>query len=85
MERPYEVIGDRLRELREGRGYSIQDISRILGVSVSYITQLERGQKRPTQLMSFALSELYRVIVTEIDSQVDFTGLPGFEGRRLND
>ena len=85
MERPYEFIGKRLRELREDRGYSVQDVSRILGVGSSYIRQLELGYKRPTQLMSFALSELYRVVVTEIDSQVDFTGLPGFEGRRLQD
>lgn len=85
MERPYEVIGDRLRELRERAGYSVQDVSRILGVSVSYVTHLERGTKRPTQLMSFALSELYKVFVTEIDSEFDFTELPGFEGRNIED
>lgn len=58
MNRPYELIGKRLRELREDAGLSVQDVSRILGVSISYITHLERGTKRPTQLMSFALSNL---------------------------
>lgn len=72
MQRPYELIGKRLRDLREDSGYSIQDVSRILGVTISYITQLERGQKRPTQLMSFALSNLYRVPVVQIDDDIEF-------------
>lgn len=83
MERPYELIGKRLRELRENSGYSIQDVCRILGVGRSYVVQLELGYKRPIQLMSFALSELYKVMVTEVDSQVNFSGLRGFDGRQL--
>lgn len=82
MERPYELIGARLRRLREERGLSIQDVARLLGVSESYIIHLERGTKRPTQLMSFALSELYKIPVVQIDPRVD---LPGFEGRDLKD
>jgi len=85
MERPYEVIGKRLRELRENSNYSLQDVSRILGVGKSYIVQLELGYKRPTQLMSFALSELYKVFATEVDPNVDFSGVEGFEGRKLED
>lgn len=85
QDRPFEVIGNRLRKLREDSGYSVQDVSRVLGVSVSYIVHLERGTKKPTQLMSFALSELYQVMVTEVDSQFDWEGLPGFEGRKLED
>lgn len=82
MERPYELIGARLRRLREDARYSIQDVARVLGVGESYITQLELGYKRPTQLMSFALSELYKIPVVQIDPGVD---LPGFEERDLKD
>ena len=82
---PYEAMGARLRQMREDSGYSLQDVARILGVTTPYIIQLEKGHKKPTQLMSFALSNLYAVPVTQINSQVDFSGVPGFLGRRLED
>ncbi|MDK2821405.1 MAG: hypothetical protein PWP31_1370 [Clostridia bacterium] len=42
------VCGKRIRELREGRGYSLHDLAERSGVSVSYLSEIERGAKRPS-------------------------------------
>ncbi|AKX94641.1 transcriptional regulator [Moorella thermoacetica] len=42
------VCGKRIRELREERGYSLQDLAQRAGVSVSYLSEIERGAKRPS-------------------------------------
>ena len=72
MMRPYEIIGGRLKQLREDSGYSVQDVARVLGVSRDYIWKLEQGTLRPTQLMSFALSNLYKVPVVENSLDIGF-------------
>ncbi|MBP0656552.1 helix-turn-helix transcriptional regulator, partial [Mycobacterium tuberculosis] len=43
---PHRQIGLRLLKLREQRGYSQADLARALGLSASYLNQIERN-KRP--------------------------------------
>lgn len=42
------VCGKRIRELREERGYSLQDLAQKAAVSISYLSEIERGTKRPS-------------------------------------
>jgi len=42
------VCGKRIRELREERGYSLQDLAQKAAVSISYLSEIERGAKRPS-------------------------------------
>ncbi|GEA16250.1 MAG: hypothetical protein PWR22_2341 [Moorella sp. (in: firmicutes)] len=42
------VCGKRIRELREERGYSLQDLAKKAEVSVSYLSEIERGAKKPS-------------------------------------
>ncbi|BCV22110.1 helix-turn-helix domain-containing protein [Moorella sp. Hama-1] len=42
------ICGKRIRELREERGYSLQDLAQRAEVSVSYLSEIERGAKRPS-------------------------------------
>jgi len=42
------VCGKRIRELREERGYSLQDLARKAEVSISYLSEIERGSKKPS-------------------------------------
>lgn len=42
------VCGRKIRELRDERGYSLQDLAQKAGVSVSYLSEIERGTKKPS-------------------------------------
>ncbi|MHB1125418.1 MAG: helix-turn-helix domain-containing protein [Bacillota bacterium] len=42
------VRGERIRELREERGYSLADFSGRAGISISYLSEIERGAKKPS-------------------------------------
>ncbi|GAW93016.1 helix-turn-helix domain-containing protein [Calderihabitans maritimus] len=42
------VQGDKIRSLREERGYSLAELARKAGLSVSYLSEIERGAKQPS-------------------------------------
>src|SRR3954463_1710080 len=42
------AVGPRLRALREQRGATLAQLSRTTGISVSTLSRLEAGQRRPT-------------------------------------
>jgi len=85
QDRPFEDLGAHLRQVREQIGYSVSDVASMIGISKYYLYEVERGDKRPSQLLSFALSTVYCVPVDTLDPAVSFKGIPGFEGRRLED
>ncbi|BAF59252.1 MAG: helix-turn-helix domain-containing protein [Pelotomaculum sp.] len=42
------VRGEQIRALREERGYTLQDLARRTNLSLSYLSEIERGSKRPS-------------------------------------
>ena len=42
------VRGDHIRALREERGYTLQDMAKRANLSLSYLSEIERGSKRPS-------------------------------------
>ncbi|GAA1863852.1 XRE family transcriptional regulator [Paeniglutamicibacter psychrophenolicus] len=56
VERTLAQVGSRLRSLRTGNGYTLQELSAQTGISVSTLSRLESGQRRPTleQLLPLA-------------------------------
>ncbi len=40
--------GKTVREVREEKGYSLAELSKKAGISVSYLSEIERGSKRPS-------------------------------------
>lgn len=56
-------IGKRLAYLRGARGLKISDLARRIGVSPSLISQVERGQSRPSVTTLFALAQQLEVPV----------------------
>ena len=42
------VKGDQIRALREERGYTLQDLAGRANLSLSYLSEIERGSKRPS-------------------------------------
>ncbi|MDP8946310.1 MAG: helix-turn-helix domain-containing protein, partial [Actinomycetota bacterium] len=41
-------LGGRVRELRRGRGLTLEELAGLSGVSRAMISKLERGEKNPT-------------------------------------
>ena len=60
---PALAIGERLAEHRNRRGVKVSALARQIGVSPSLISQIERGQSRPSVSTLFALAEALDVPV----------------------
>jgi transcriptional regulator with XRE-family HTH domain len=64
------VIGDHVRELREGRGLSLRQLAARAGVSAPMLSQVERGETSPTLAVAekiadgleLSLSQLLRLV-----------------------
>jgi transcriptional regulator with XRE-family HTH domain len=59
-------VGPRLRELRTRRGLRLADVSEQTDVSVSILSRLEAGLRKPTLDILLALSRLYRVPLDDL-------------------
>ena len=73
-------VGPRLRALRQQRGVSLTELSASTGISVSTLSRLEAGQRRPTLELLLPLSRVHQV---PLDELVDAppTGDPRIHGR----
>ena len=56
-------IGRRLAAYRAGRGLRVAELAREIGVTPSLISQIERGQSRPSVSTLFALAQALDVPV----------------------
>ncbi len=68
-----EKLGARVRELRRGRGLTLQGLAEKSGVSRAMISKLERGEKNPTLVIAAKLAEGLEVTLSQ---------LAGMDGRR---
>lgn len=60
---PAEGIGRRVATYRTERGMRVSDLAREVGVSPSLVSQIERGQSRPSVSTLFAIAEALDVSV----------------------
>ena len=77
-------IGARLSAHRARRGVKVSALARQVGVSPSLISQIERGQSRPSVSTLFALAEALEVPVDAFFRD-DAPAVPGEGGLRLVD
>lgn len=54
-------FGHCLFELRSDRGQSLRDVAKVLDISANYLSELERGVKKPSSTMIKALSTYYGI------------------------
>jgi transcriptional regulator with XRE-family HTH domain len=50
-------LGERVRDLRRGRGLTLNGLAELSGVSRAMISKLERGEKNPTLVVAAKLAE----------------------------
>jgi transcriptional regulator with XRE-family HTH domain len=73
---PLEGLARRIRALRERRGLTQEDFARACGISVSFASLLERGERSPSydtllqvaSAMGVPLAELFREPAAESDA-----------------
>lgn len=61
-----DAIGPRLRTLRQRRGLTLGDLATRTGTSVSTLSRLESGQRRPTLELLLPLAHVYGVPLDEL-------------------
>jgi transcriptional regulator with XRE-family HTH domain len=63
------TVGPRLRALRQQRDMTLADLSAATGISVSTLSRLEAGQRRPNLELLLPLARAYRVPLDELVGQ----------------
>jgi transcriptional regulator with XRE-family HTH domain len=61
-----DAVGPRLRDLRQRRGATLADLSRATGISVSTLSRLESGGRRPTLELLLPLARAHQVPLDEL-------------------
>jgi transcriptional regulator with XRE-family HTH domain len=61
-----EGVGPRLRALRQQRGTTLAELSAVTGISVSTLSRLESGGRKPTLELLLALARAYQVPLDEL-------------------
>ena len=60
------AIGPRLRALRRDRGMTLEDLSAETGISVSGLSRLESGKRRPTLELLIPLARAHRIALDQL-------------------
>ncbi len=79
MEKNFRLVGQRIKKLREERGWSQQELASRLRVRQSYINDLEHGRLKPGNVMCFSLSDIFLVPVPDIYPDIDVDEKQGRE------
>lgn len=61
-----EAIGPRLRSLRRDRGMTLKTLSEATGISITALSRLESGKRRPTLELLVPLAQAHRVTLDQI-------------------
>jgi transcriptional regulator with XRE-family HTH domain len=61
-----ELVGSRLRRVREQRGLTLTEAATLTGISKSTLSRLETGQRKPSLELLLPLAETYRVPLDDL-------------------
>lgn len=65
-----QLMGEVLRTRRRAQGMTLRDLSSKARVSLSYISEIERGQKEPSSELLAALADALEIPLSNVLSQV---------------
>ena len=86
-------IGEILKKLRKGNGYTQEKMAEEIGVSTRYISEIEKDRSKPTYEILIKICNLYNVTLDQIFSKqlkvkenktLEY-GLAGYERLKEND
>ena len=61
-----DLVGPRLRRVREQRGVTLTEVAQVTGISKSTLSRLENGQRRPSLELLLPLAQTYRVPIDDL-------------------
>lgn len=73
-------LKERLREIRQKRGVTLLQVAEAVSLSVSYLSDLERGRAKPSFDTLERLSAFYKMSVTDLVSGIEGWGTRSTEG-----
>jgi transcriptional regulator with XRE-family HTH domain len=82
MAKALTAVGPRLRELRQQRDITLTRLAETTGISVSTLSRLESGSRRPTLELLLPLAEAYQVTLDEMVDAPE-TGDPRIRARPI--
>lgn len=65
------MLGAKLRALRKSRGYTLADVGERAGLSVSFLSDVERGRTRPSLDTLQKLADCYQLSINVLLEGVD--------------
>lgn len=63
---PVGTLGIRLKRVREKSGMSLREVARQLGVSASFVSQMENGKSQPSVATLYSLAQLLGISIDEL-------------------
>lgn len=61
-----ETAGSKLRELRQTKELSLQEVSSAIGVDIAILSKMERGERKLSREVLEKLAELYKYDLKEL-------------------
>jgi transcriptional regulator with XRE-family HTH domain len=61
-----DLVGPRLRRVREQRRVTLTEVAHLTGISKSTLSRLENGQRRPSLELLLPLAQTYRVPIDDL-------------------
>lgn len=61
-----QIFGDRIRELRKKKKWTLEELAHRAGVHVTYLSGLERGRRNPTLKVISRLTRALGVTLAEV-------------------
>jgi transcriptional regulator with XRE-family HTH domain len=77
---PVVSLGGRLKRVRERSGRSLREVARQLGISASFLSQMERGKSQPSVATLYSLAQLLDVSIDELFAADEHDDKPLAEG-----
>jgi transcriptional regulator with XRE-family HTH domain len=78
-----DAVGPRLRAVRKQRGVTLEQLADLTGMSVSTLSRIESGRRRPTLEVLLPLAQAYRMPLDELVG-APATGDPRIHPRPVN-
>jgi len=66
MEKRFRLIGQEIKKLREGKGWSQEYLACLLGIARPDLTNFEAGNKRPSKVVLRGLKYVFGVSVDDL-------------------